>query len=392
VSAFGGSTLADFLLEFTLENPLPAAAARSIMLQLAAATSYLHAVAVVHRDIKSENILIQKLPNGALGVRLIDFGLAKVITPDKSCDDVASAGKASVESAAASDDSGCDDESPRAFMRRKRAEDREQMGFGDAVAPARKAGHAEGGRRVSIVEPDVARPARADSGSRFKRAQHTGLVITSWYRPPELFATTDKYTSYDGKVDVWSLACVFAEIMYRVHPPPAIKRAHKWSGVLFQVEDTQEGKEKFMRDAMQLCGRPSDDDVDALKRKLGSKDADVLARLVAGAGKCRDTIDDHAVFSKMPPEARDLLRQSLQFNPRKRVSAEEFYCHPYLGGSRSELEDMSGGSSAIAATLQENQALRLEDEALTLSNMERLITQACERVKQRRAADAPPPQ
>jgi len=31
-----------------LDNPLPAAAARSIMLQLAAATSYLHAVAVVH--------------------------------------------------------------------------------------------------------------------------------------------------------------------------------------------------------------------------------------------------------------------------------------------------------------------------------------------------------
>ena len=94
VSAFGGSTLADFLLEFTLDNPLPAAAARSIMLQLAAATSYLHAVAVVHRDIKSENILVQKLPNGALSVRLIDFGLAKVITPDKGCDDVASAGTA----------------------------------------------------------------------------------------------------------------------------------------------------------------------------------------------------------------------------------------------------------------------------------------------------------
>jgi regulator of replication initiation timing len=87
-----------------------------------------------------------------------------------------------------------------------------------------------------------------------------------------------------------------------------------------------------------------------------------------------------------------LLRRSLQFNPRKRASAEEFYCHPYLGGSLSELQHMSGGSSAIAATLQENQALRLEDEALTKSNMERLITQACERVRQRRAADAPPPQ
>ena len=89
----------------------------------------------------------------------------------------------------------------------------------------------------------------------------------------------------------------------------------------------------------------------------------------------------------MPPQARDLLRQSLQFNARKRLSAEEFYCHPYLGGCRAELEEMSGGSSCIAATLQENQALRLEDQALVVSNMEKLITQACERVKQRRADD-----
>ena len=220
----------------------------------------------------------------------------------------------------------------------------------------------------------------SDSGIWLERALHTGLVVTSWYRPPELFTTTEKYTSYDSKIDVWSLACVFAEIMYRVHPPPT----NTASGVLFQVEDSTAGMEKFMLDAMRLLGRPNDEDIDALKMKRSAKDAGVLTRLVARVGNCPDTVDQHTVFSKMPPQARNLIRQSLQFNQRKRLTAEELYCHPYLGGSRAELDEISGGDDNIAATLLENKALRLEDEAPVVSNLERLMTQACERVKQRR--------
>jgi serine/threonine protein kinase len=402
VSAFGGETLANFLLRFSFKNPLPAAAARCIMLQLAAATSYLHAVAVVHRDIKSENIVVKELPNGQLSVCLIDFGLAKVIPTDDVGDDAPYVGKSSFDSGCISDENDSDDASPSAIMRRMRAEDLDKMGFSSDVAPAYKAANTECGRNSTIFEPVMQRPARADSGSRLKRALHTGLVVTSWYRPPELFTTTEKYTSYDSKIDVWSLACVFAEIMYRVHPPPT----NTASGVLFQVEDSTAGMEKFMLDAMRLLGRPNDedidalkmklldamrllgrpndDDIDALKIKLSAKDAGVLTRLVARVGNCPDTVDQHTVFSKMPPQARNLIRQSLQFNPRKRLTAEELYCHPYLGGSRAELDEMSGGDEHIAATLLENKALRLEDEALVVSNMERLITQACERVMQRR--------
>ena len=139
-----------------------------------------------------------------------------------------------------------------------------------------------------------------------------------------------------------------------------------------------------------LCGPPCVADVESMKRKLNASDGAALTEMAAAAAHCRDTIDEHAVFSKMPQQARDLLRKSLQFNPRKRASAEDIYCHPYLGGSQVQLDEMAGGSAAIAATLQQNQSLKLEDKEFVKSNMEALITLACQRVQERRQAEAPP--
>jgi hypothetical protein len=85
-------------------------------------------------------------------------------------------------------------------------------------------------------------------------------------------------------------------------------------------------------------------------------------------------------------QAPELLRRlSLQFNPQKRISAEDFYAHPYLGGNRHDLLELAGGAAQVASTLQEHQALQLEAKVLTKFELEALITQACARVLQRRA-------
>ena len=83
------------------------------------------------------------------------------------------------------------------------------------------------------------------------------------------------------------------------------------------------------------------------------------------------------------PELR--RRLSLQFNPQKRISAEDFYAHPYLGGNRPDLLELAGGAAQVASTLQEHQALQLEAKVLNTFELEALITQACARVQQRRA-------
>lgn len=40
--------------------------------------------------------------------------------------------------------------------------------------------------------------------------RYTNKVVTLWYRPPELLLGT---TSYDYSVDMWSIGCIFAELL-----------------------------------------------------------------------------------------------------------------------------------------------------------------------------------
>lgn len=54
----------------------------------------------------------------------------------------------------------------------------------------------------------------ADFGlARFRNdddEQYTSNVVTLWYRPPELLFGAKKY---DDSVDMWSIGCVFAEML-----------------------------------------------------------------------------------------------------------------------------------------------------------------------------------
>lgn len=57
------------------------------MYQLIDAIKYMHASGIVHRDIKPDNILIVKdVDNSVLRIKITDFGLSKIITPDQKID------------------------------------------------------------------------------------------------------------------------------------------------------------------------------------------------------------------------------------------------------------------------------------------------------------------
>lgn len=63
-------------------GPLPVSEAIEYVLQACEALAEAHAQGVVHRDIKPSNLFLAGRPNGAVCVKLIDFGISKVLGPE----------------------------------------------------------------------------------------------------------------------------------------------------------------------------------------------------------------------------------------------------------------------------------------------------------------------
>ena len=63
-----------------LEAPLDAARAASIMLQVAAAVAAAHESGIIHRDLKPGNIFVVQRPHAPPIVKVLDFGIAKLMT------------------------------------------------------------------------------------------------------------------------------------------------------------------------------------------------------------------------------------------------------------------------------------------------------------------------
>src|SRR5215510_9474137 len=63
------------------EGPMPLALALEVIEQAARALAAAEACGVVHRDIKPSNIMIESDPSDSLIVKVIDYGVAKVLVP-----------------------------------------------------------------------------------------------------------------------------------------------------------------------------------------------------------------------------------------------------------------------------------------------------------------------
>lgn len=61
------------------EELMPVSRAAHILKQIGDALGAVHAYGILHRDLKPTNIMVQRLPNGSDHVRLIDFGIARIL-------------------------------------------------------------------------------------------------------------------------------------------------------------------------------------------------------------------------------------------------------------------------------------------------------------------------
>jgi hypothetical protein len=75
MSLLEGRSLRD---ELTSRGKLPAAEAWAIARDVADALSSAHAASVIHRDLKPDNVFLERLGDAPMRVRVLDFGIAKV--------------------------------------------------------------------------------------------------------------------------------------------------------------------------------------------------------------------------------------------------------------------------------------------------------------------------
>ena len=158
------------------------------------------------------------------------------------------------------------------------------------------------GKKVKIGDFGLAREIRSIP-------PYTEYVSTRYYRAPECILRT---TNYSSPIDIWALGCIMAE-MY-MHPMP-----------LFYG---QSEKEVFIKICTTL-GSPTSstwlegiNQANVIGMKYPQSSGTDLANIVKGAS----------------PEAIDLMKQMLKWDPNCRASATTLLNHPFFNGCGYDLK------------------------------------------------------
>jgi len=129
----------------------------------------------------------------------------------------------------------------------------------------------------------------------------TDYVATRWYRAPEILLGSTKYTK---GVDMWSIGCILGELL--------------GGKPMFPGTSTMNQLDRII----EVTGRPNAEDIEAIRSPFA---ATMLESLPPSNPR---SLSD--MYPNASAEALDLLRKLLQFNPNKRITAEEALAHPFV--------------------------------------------------------------
>ena len=129
----------------------------------------------------------------------------------------------------------------------------------------------------------------------------TEYVVTRWYRAPELLLSCDEYSF---AIDMWSVGCIFAELLGRKPLFPGKDYIHQLKLII------------------NLIGSPDEDDLHFISSQK--------ARSYIRSLPYTPRVSLSRLYPKANPLAINLIERMLVFDPSKRITVEESLEHPYL--------------------------------------------------------------
>ncbi|KAL2809496.1 kinase-like domain-containing protein [Aspergillus granulosus] len=151
-----------------------------------------------------------------------------------------------------------------------------------------------------LARPFDEPPPQPGKGGGEAKRDYTTLVVTRWYRPPELLLQLRRYTS---AIDMWGVGCVFGE-MFKGKP------------ILAGNSDLNQAQLIFG-----LVGTPTEENMPGWSSLPGCEG-------VKSFGNRPGNLVD--VFKDLSPTAISLLTELLKLDWRKRINAMDALKHPYF--------------------------------------------------------------
>lgn len=135
-------------------------------------------------------------------------------------------------------------------------------------------------------------------------------VTTRWYRAPEVLLNYD-HTDY--AMDIWSVGCIFAELLLRQPLLPGKSTLNQLSIIV------------------QTLGSPTSEDLRACKNPKALRYMKALPHV--------DPIRWESKFRNATRDEIDLLKQMLFWDPTKRITAEDALEHHYFNDLHDNLDE-----------------------------------------------------
>ena len=290
---------------------------------------YIHSCAVLHRDLKPGNILLDK----NYQIKICDFGLARCVnidTDDEIIEQVPEQKQIDISKLSKHSDflnkytGGGNDK------KEEKAEDKKD----DTTKSKDSSASTKSGKGRGP-------PPKLKFLKNQKKEQILSVhVVSRWYRAPELILIETNYTS---SIDVWSVGCIFGELMMMIkeNAKTFMDRTPLFPGQsCFPLSPPGSKKVKVNE-----FGFPNEkaDQLNIIFDVIGSPDEESMGfvsdpnavlYLKSLSQKKKNKINFKAKFPGSSEESLDLLQKMLIFDPKKRITVQQSLEHPFFKSIR----------------------------------------------------------